>query len=150
MHYEILEGKNELLALGTYVKLMRAAEALSSRLSVYLKSQGLTASQLGILEALYHFGPLHQNQLAEKILKSSGNISVVVDHLEQRKLVRRLRDEDDRRYITVELAEAGKRLIAGVFPAHAQNITDELGVLEITEQRELGRLCKKLGKDGKS
>jgi MarR family 2-MHQ and catechol resistance regulon transcriptional repressor len=139
-------GPEEVRALDTYIKLMRAAEAVSRRLSPLLAEAGLTESQFGTLEALYHLGPLHQRELGRKLLRSSGNITMVVDNLERRRLVRRERGVEDRRFITVHLTDAGRRLIARVFPRHAVNIVRELEILTPAEQDDLGRLCRKLGK----
>jgi MarR family 2-MHQ and catechol resistance regulon transcriptional repressor len=136
----------EVRALDTYIKLMRAAESVSARLGALLAEAGLTESQFGALEALYHLGPLHQRKLGEKLLRSSGNITMVVDNLERRQLVRRERGVEDRRFVTVHLTDAGRRLIARVFPRHAANIVREMADLKATEQEELGRLCRKLGK----
>jgi MarR family 2-MHQ and catechol resistance regulon transcriptional repressor len=43
----------------------------------------LTISQFGVLEALYHKGPLCQRDIASKILKSTGNITLVIVNLEK-------------------------------------------------------------------
>ena len=106
---------------------------------------GLTISQFGVLEALYHKGPLCQRDLAEKILKSTGNITMVIDNLEKRKLVRRERDIEDRRYLTVHLTEPGAELIATVFARVEAAIVLEMAALSHEEQEQLGKLCKKLG-----
>ena len=135
----------EVRALDAYVKLMRAAESTSARLAGLLAEARLTESQFGVLEALHHLGPLHQRQLGEKLLRSSGNITVVVDHLEQRGLVRRQREAEDRRFVRVHLTPEGQRLIGQVFPRHVANVVAQLGVLTPAEQEELGRLCRKLG-----
>jgi MarR family 2-MHQ and catechol resistance regulon transcriptional repressor len=135
----------EVLALDTFIKLVRAQESLHARLSRYFGEVGLTGSQFAVLEALYHLGPMCQRALGSKLLKSSGNITLVIDNLERQGLVRRERDAADRRYITVHLTEAGEARIAHVFPAHAAEITALLSALTEDEQRELGRLCKKLG-----
>jgi MarR family 2-MHQ and catechol resistance regulon transcriptional repressor len=137
---------HEVRALNTFIKLTRAAESVAARLSGGLTDAGLTESQFGALEALYHLGPLHQRELGAKLLRSSGNITMVVDNLEKRGLVRRERGVADRRFITVHLTEAGRRLIARIFPRHAARIAAELAVLAPQEQEELGRLCRKLGK----
>lgn len=139
-------GNNkEVRALGTYVKLMRAAESITSRAHKHLSSVGLTVSQFGVLEALYHLGPLSQKDLGQKILRSSGNITMVIDNLEKRRLVRRERDRNDRRFLIVHLTAEGKKLISKIFPPHAALITKELGVLSATDQKILGDLCKKVG-----
>jgi len=132
-------------ALNVYTKLMRAAESVTGRTSRAMAASDLTISQFGVLEALYHKGPLCQRDIATKILKSSGNITMVIDNLERRGLVRRERSLEDRRYITIHLAEAGRQLIAEVFPRVQAAIVGELRILEETEQDELGRLCRILG-----
>ena len=140
-------GNNkEVRALSTYVKLMRAAESITSRVHKHLSSVGLTVSQFGVLEAIYHLGPLSQKDLGRKILRSSGNITMVIDNLEKRRLVRRERDASDRRMFIVHLTEDGQKLIDRIFPPHAALITRELSVLNATDQEILGDLCKKVGK----
>ncbi len=138
-------SKKEVQALSTFVKLMRAAEAVSSRVTRRLADSGLTISQFGVLEALYHLGPLCQRDIGKKILKSSGNITVIIDNLERRGLVTRVRGTEDRRFLTIRLTDAGEKLIAEVFPPHAEAIVGEMGAITEEEQTELGRLCKKLG-----
>jgi MarR family 2-MHQ and catechol resistance regulon transcriptional repressor len=124
---------------------MRAAESMTARAHRHLSSCGLTLSQFGVLEALFHLGPLSQRDLGQKILRSSGNITMVVDNLEKRKLVLRKRDMKDRRYYIVHLTVAGKKLIKKIFPPHAAVISSEMSVLTASEQETLGELCKKLG-----
>ena len=134
----------ERLALRTFVKLVRAANGLSARLNRPLAEAGLTESQFGVLEALLHLGPLHQRDLAEKILRTTGNVTLLVDLLEKRGLVRRERGAADRRYIKVHLTAEGEVLVKELFPAHAARLAEELSVLSADEQHELGRLCRRL------
>jgi len=136
---------NEAAALGTYVKLMRAAESLTARVHKHLSLSGLTVSQFGVLEALYHLGPLSQRDLGQKILRSSGNITLVIDNLEKRGLVRRERDRQDRRFFIVHLTDEGQKLIRKIFPSHAALISNEMSVLNAKDQKILGDLCKKVG-----
>jgi MarR family 2-MHQ and catechol resistance regulon transcriptional repressor len=132
-------------ALNTYTKLMRAAESVTVRTSRHMTAAGLTISQFGVLEALLHKGPLCQRDIATKILKSTGNITMVIDNLEKRGLVRRERDNQDRRYLTVHLSATGRVLVSRVFAGVESSIVTELAVLSGDEQGQLGALCKKLG-----
>ena len=132
-------------ALNTYTKLMRAAESVTNRVSSSMSAADLTVSQFGVLEALHHKGPLCQRDIAAKILKSSGNITMVIDNLEKRGLVRRERDSQDRRYLTVYLTDVGSALIAKAFPIVEPSIVTEMADLSADEQELLGNLCKKLG-----
>jgi len=135
----------ETLALNTFIKLTRSVDAIANRLAQRGTQGDLTESQFGVLETLYHLGSMCQYQLAAKILKSSGNLTMVIDNLEKRSLVRRVRDLDDRRKIQVQLTEEGRQLIAQIFPAHVTSITEEMSALTSQEQEMLGNLCRKLG-----
>ena len=139
-------NKEEARALRTYVKLMRAAESVTSRTHRHLSETGLTISQFAVLEALYQLGPLSQREIGQKILRSSGNITMVIDNLEKTGLVRRERNEADRRFFIVHLTDKGDNLINKIFPPHATVIAKDLGVLTAAEQDTLGSLCKKLGR----
>ena len=143
-------NKAETRALRTYVKLMRAAESVTARTHRHLFSTGLTISQFAVIEALYHLGPLSQREIGQKILRSSGNITMVIDNLEKNGLVRRERNEADRRFFIVHLTDEGYNLINKIFPPHAAVIAEDLGVLTAAEQDTLGRLCRKLGLSGES
>ena len=143
-------NEKESRALKTYVKLMRAAESVTARTHRHLSSTGLTISQFAVLEALYHSGPLSQKEIGQKILRSSGNITMVIDNLEKTGLVRRERNEADRRFFIVHLTAKGDNLINKIFPPHAAVIAKDLGVLTAAEQNALGSLCKKLGRKGES
>jgi MarR family transcriptional regulator, 2-MHQ and catechol-resistance regulon repressor len=102
-----------------------------------------------VLEALLHLGPLHACDLAAKLLRSSGNLTLVLDNLEKRNLVRRERGTADRRFISVHLTPGGRSLIEELFPRRVANIVARFGVLTAAEQEELGRLCRKLGRQEK-
>lgn len=134
------------LALDTFIKLTRSAGAFENRLLHGSELGNLTLSQFGVLETLHHLGPLCQGQISAKLLKSSGNITLVLDNLEKHGLVQRVRDREDRRKVTLNLTPAGEALIAEIFPRQAALIAKEMSVLTPEEQETLGRLCKKLGK----
>jgi MarR family 2-MHQ and catechol resistance regulon transcriptional repressor len=141
-------GTNEEInALNAFIKLERAAESVSVRIHSVLPDS-LTITQFGVLEALHHIGPLCQSELAEKLLKSGGNLTLVVDNLEKAGHVLRERDSADRRFVVVKLTENGQGFIAGLFPKVVANVTREMNALSSTELADLGRLCKKIGLQG--
>lgn len=136
---------HEIRALDTYIKLVRAADAVHQRVNTALARYDLTTSQFGVLEAIYHLGTLCQKDIAVKVLKSTGNITLVIDNLEKRGLVERTRNLHDRRKTDVHLTADGVTLIKRILPGHVARIVDDLSILTPTEQAELGRLCRKLG-----
>lgn len=142
-HYRGTES--EVRALSAFITLMRAADAFSGHLHRLLSGVSLTPSQFGVLEALLHRGELWQGDLAAKLLRSCGSITSVVAGLERRRLVRRARSKEDGRFVRVSLTSTGRRLIEGLFPAHAGELTRQMSALSPREQGELRRLCRKLG-----
>ncbi len=139
-------GKHQRLILKTYTKMMRASDSVTAKIHRHLTQYKLTISQFGVLEALYHLGSLCQRDIGEKILKTSGNMTMVIDNLEKRDLVIREKDLNDRRFITVKLTDKGYQLIHNIFPVHAQIAEQVFSVLNAKELEELGILLKKLGK----
>ncbi|MBI3885312.1 MAG: MarR family transcriptional regulator [Opitutae bacterium] len=135
----------EINALNAFIKLQRAAESVSTRVHAVLPA-GLTVTQFGVLDALHHLGPLCQGELAEKLLRSGGNLTLVVDNLEKAGYVLRKRDPADRRFVVVQLTEQGQAFIAEIFPRVLANVTRESAALSSTELLDLGRLCKKIGR----
>lgn len=142
-HYE--GSEREQRTLDAFIKLMRASESISNRLNRHLSEVDLTVSQFGVLEALLHLGPLNQKALGEKLLKSGGNITLVIDNLEKSGWVERQQDPQDRRSMLIHLTPEGKDFISSYFPKHLDRIIEEFEVLTDDELEELGRICKKLG-----
>ena len=147
-HYAGTRAK--LRTLDTFIKLTRCTNSLYARLSERNSIGGLTYSQFAVLEALYHLGAMTQGEISAKVLKSGSNMTTVIDNLERDGLVRRERDEKDRRVIHVHLTEAGKGKIETVLPGHVAALVEEFSVLSAQEQKQLGELCKKLGKGRRS
>jgi len=142
-HYQ--GSSDEIRALDAFIKFTRASSALESRLFTHVVLGELTHSQFGVLETLYHLGPMCQGALSQKLLKSTGNMTMVLDNLEKHGLVRRVRLMEDRRMINLELTEAGRALITELMPKMVAEIVEAFDVLAPEEQIELARLCKKLG-----
>ncbi len=134
---------NQREALNVFVKLMRATNSVASRVHGHLHGDNLTVSQFGVLEALYHLGPLSQSELGKKILRSNANLTTVVDSLEKKNLVERARAGEDRRKVTVHLTKRGSELIAKVFPRHAEVVAKELEFLSEEEKDTLEKLLRK-------
>jgi MarR family 2-MHQ and catechol resistance regulon transcriptional repressor len=132
-------------ALAAYINLLRATNTVSSQAMKQLDSRGVTPSQFAVLEALYHIGPMCLSDLARKILRTSGNLTMVVDNLEKSGMVKRVQSSTDRRYFSVEITDKGRTLIAGIFPEHAAQITETMSRLTADEQDTLRELCRKLG-----
>ena len=147
-HYE--GSRAERRTLDTFIKLTRCANSVLGELSTRQTIGDLTASQFAVLEALYHIGSMTQGEVSSKVLKSTSNLTTVIDNLERDGYVRRERDAEDRRVIHVHLTESGTSKIEAVFPNHVGALVEIFSVLSASEQETLGELCKKLGKGKES
>jgi len=143
-HYSGTESEKN--TLNAFIKLMRATESLNIRLNRHLAEANLTVSQFGTLEVLLHLGPLNQRAIGEKLLKSGGNITMVIDNLERLNYVSRKPDPEDRRAVLIHLTPEGKSFIEEFFPKHLEKIKEEFSVLSEGEKKTLANLCRKLGK----
>jgi MarR family 2-MHQ and catechol resistance regulon transcriptional repressor len=115
--------------------------------SLHLSRAGLGDSDFRVLEVLLHKGPLPVNTIGPKVWLTPGSISVAVDRLEKKALVKR-KNTVDRRVRLVELTAKGRVLITKTFREHAKAMEEAAGILPKDERLILLRLLKKLGKGG--
>lgn len=132
-------------ALRLWVVLARCYATYAKAIAAKVQEYGLTTPQFGTLEALYHLGPLSLGELAEKLLVTGGNVTYVMDRLEDQGLVYRFRRPDDRRVIQAKLTPEGRDLVAEVFPGHATFVEELSRHLTTEEQETAADLLKRLG-----
>jgi MarR family 2-MHQ and catechol resistance regulon transcriptional repressor len=133
-------------ALKLWVVLNRAQRAIGERTRREVERQGLRPTEFGVLEALYHKGPLTLGQVGERVLVTSGSMTPVADKLEQRGLIQRRTSSEDRRVCYAELTDAGRELIGGIFPDHAEVIRSAMGGLTVEEKQIAAALLRRLGR----
>jgi MarR family 2-MHQ and catechol resistance regulon transcriptional repressor len=114
-----------------------------------LSGAGLGDSDFRVLEVLLHKGPLPVNTIGPKVWLTPGSISVAIDRLEEKELVKR-KSTGDRRVRLVELTAKGRPLITKTFRVHAAAMEEAAGALSNEERLMLLRLLKKLGKGGEN
>jgi len=138
------EKQNDSLDL--FIALSRASQWVNAHADRDIRNNGLNRTEFGVLELLYHRGPQPLQQIGEKVLMSSGNITYVVDKLEKKQMVRRRASTTDRRLIYAELTDEGKQFVEDVFPAHEDAIKQAVNGLTTEEKQLASKLLKKLGK----
>lgn len=104
-------------------RLIQAGELYTKELN---KKYSVTAAQLNCLLALHESGPLPLSHIAKLIMVKSSTVTGIIDRLEQKGLVERVRNSRDRRVITIKLTEAGTRLANNAPPPIQQKIMDGL------------------------
>lgn len=132
-------------ALKLWVVLARAHAAVVAHVEAHVARHGLTVAEFGVLEALYHKGPLLLGDVQRKILVSSGGVTFLVDRLAAKGLVERQVCEEDRRARYAALTKDGEKLMRRIFPEHAAMLERALGALHEDEQQEATALLRRLG-----
>jgi len=115
-------------ALVAIRRIVRAAEFASRDLA---RTTGLTPSQLIVLQIVAREGEPGAGAIAEAARLSQATVTALLDKLEARGLVIRNRGSQDRRRVSVELTEEGRRALADMpdvlqdrFAARFENLAD--------------------------
>ncbi len=125
------------------IYLYRIVNVIDRKTMSICAKHGLTQSQFAVLEALQSKGELTVGEVKDAILSSDGTIPVVVKNLEKLGYIFRKEDPTDKRRSILALTEAGKEIIAEVFPKNMAMIQNELSVWNEREKKQLARLLKK-------
>lgn len=139
-NYTEQDRLNLKLVIGLYRSYFRIHRSTQK----FLATHSLTVSQFGVLEALYHLGPMKIGDIIERVLSTSGNMTVVVKNLEANGWIRRTADPEDGRATRIQLTELGADLMKGIFPEHLKDLSANLIQMSETEKGMLVQLFKKL------
>jgi DNA-binding MarR family transcriptional regulator len=132
-----------LLALPSYLA-SHVARIGHRRLIEALAEHGLRLPHFAVLSALSDFGPLVQHELADRLGLNRSHLVGYLDVLEQRELVRRERDPEDRRRQRVALGPAGQSLFGELQELALRSQTEFLQVLSEPEREILMGLLRRI------
>ena len=104
-------------------RLVQASELYTKELN---KKYQVSTAQLNCILTLYEYGPLPPSQIAKHMMVKSSTVTGVVDRLEKKGIAERMRNSPDRRVITIQLTETGKKLAENAPPPIQQKIIDGL------------------------
>lgn len=128
-------------------RMSRLTRAIERRLQDVFDRHGIEAWEYDVLAALRRTGAPYEltaGDLLAALMITSGAVTNRIDRMEARGLVRRTRDDADRRVVRVRLTDAGFRLVERVLPDHLANERALLGALGDTDLRRLERLLRRL------
>lgn len=112
-----------------------------------IKTYGLSLSEFGAIELLYHKGPQTVQDIGRKVLLTSGSMTYIVDQLVKKELVCRNTCENDRRITYVLLSDKGRLLLDEIFPLHEERIA---GIFSSLKEDEIISLTENLKRISKS
>jgi len=142
-HYK--DDAQKQLVLKTWIKFSRAHHSVSQVLRQGIEQQGCTLSQFGVMEALYHVGPLSVKEIGQKLLLTPSNLVTVIDNLVKQDLAKRVPCEHDRRSMIIHLTPRGESVIKIMFKKHLKVMMTCFSKLNEDELKSLGSISRTLG-----
>lgn len=118
------------------VALRRVIRAVDLHSRTLVESHGLTGPQALILKVLQN-GSLSAGELANRVSLSQGTVTDILNRLEQRALIKRIRDTEDRRRVFVEATDAGMSLLKRSPPLLQESFVQRFNNLQKWEQTQL-------------
>jgi MarR family transcriptional regulator, 2-MHQ and catechol-resistance regulon repressor len=132
--------------LKTLTILLRATNFIQEKIKEDVSKYELNLSEFGALEVLYHKGPLPVQAICEKVLIANSSMSYVIENLIKKGYIEKVKEPSDRRVHIIHLTEKGHVLFDEIYPKHLAHMRSVIDVLDESEEKELQRLLKKLGK----
>lgn len=125
----------------TWMRLARVYGKFDRGMAEQLRGWGLSPAQFDVLAHVGAAEGRTQQELADALLTTKGNVCHLLDRMEAAGLLRRAHDGRANRLF---LTEAGRRLWDQVVPAHEAWIADRFGILSPEERAMLGRVLRRL------
>lgn len=132
-------------SLQLFREFAKAFKSVSEHSYSSCKAQGFNPTAFAVLEVLYLEGAQPIQQIGSKLLLQSGNVTYVIDKLEQTGLLERKHCAKDRRVIYTELTAEGKSIMDKIYPEHSKALYHALNGLNEEEKVLTIQLLKKLG-----
>jgi MarR family transcriptional regulator, organic hydroperoxide resistance regulator len=145
-----LIGKTLPGELETWLQMIRTFWTLQSRVEDSLKKHKLTLAQFDLLAMLLGLEDLNQQELANKLAVTKGNMVGLVNRLSRRGFVKRVPSRKGRRANVIRLTAAGRRLVTAALPDHVRLVKSLMEPLASGEQQELRVLLQRLDERGNS
>lgn len=129
------------------IALSRSLQSIHRKSEILFSEKQITMAQFTVLEALYHKGDLTIGQLIEKVLSTSGNMTVVVRNLEKQQLVKRNRHPSDKRSYIITLTNKGKEIIQELYQEHMESVDTALKMVSNEDKEKVINILKNIKKE---
>ena len=143
---KFMYNEEEQLDLRMIIALSRTMQAVNRKQTRLISEYGLTMPQFGVLEILYHKGDLCINDIIEKTLSTSGNMTVVIENLRKDGYIKKEKSKEDQRKYMISLTDKGRDIISRIFPYHLENIGEIFKKYSEKEKKDLLDLLDKFRK----
>lgn len=124
-----------------WMRLARVFQKIDRASEVHLRPWNLNVAQFDVLARVGAAKGITQQELADRLLVTKGNISQLLDRLERRGLLKRCQEG---RTNTLSLTDEGQQLYAQVVPAQEEMVAQHFSALTSQEVNQLLHLLRKL------
>ncbi len=137
---------SERCAMHTWRSFIRAKAETHRVIHRELREHGLTGAQLTILRVLAESGSsgVKLNEISHRLFVTSGNVTGLVDRLEEAGYIARVPHPEDRRVTLAVLTPAGRELFDEIHPRHVARIKRLMSALTAQEQTVLADLLSRI------
>lgn len=118
-------------------------EAVKRQMNI-MPGEQISISHIAILDLLTEKGPLRMGDLAAALNLTMGAVTGIVDKMIAFKLVKRERDEKDRRVVRVFLLSKGNDIVDRLDKQKSEMVNDIFSVFTAAEKTEYLRLLRKV------
>jgi DNA-binding MarR family transcriptional regulator len=141
----VSEARDVRLANESWEALLSAQASVMRGFAAERMWDEVSLKEYDVLYALRKAGcALRQTELTKQVLLSQPALSRMVERLEQRGLVGRATDPDDRRGVLITLTDEGAAAQQRIGSRHARSVEERMRVLTPDQQRQLRDLCARL------
>lgn len=115
-------------------RIIRATDLQSKRM---VKSCGLTIPQVMVLRAIYSLGDVTVKRISDDVSLSQATVTTILNRLEDKKLVERVRSTLDKRVVNARLTESGQEVLASAPPLLHEKFIERFEALEEWEKTQV-------------
>ncbi len=123
------DGNKSEISIRVWFRLVRLMARMQGAISDRLREIGVSIPQCDVLTTLSEKEGVSQQQLAERLYVTKGNISGLLDRLEDAGFVQRRATASDRRQYSIYLTEAGRTMAEKAIAVQHRWIASTLGRL---------------------
>lgn len=127
-----------------WIAVARACQMMGLTLTRALQGLDLKPPHLDILANVYRYPGISQQDLANKLLVGRSNLSMLIPQLEQRGLIERRTDDDDRRVLRLTLTGKGETLTEDALAIQTEVIERSMAASSVDECNRVGDVMRRM------
>lgn len=115
-------------------RIIRATDLQSKRV---VKACGLTIPQIMVLRSIEELGDVTVRRISDSVSLSQATVTTILNRLEDRKFVERVRVQKDKRIVNARLTKLGQETLTTTPPLLHEKFIEEFGSLDDWEQTQV-------------